>query len=108
MQRRRRTVLDKKVLLDAFASIFVRDHEVVAAAAASQPVSVLSTEGEIRVWQLLAIQDDDRYAESHGEANWERKGKPLLGLEDVQQLPQGRSYFKDISRKNWSWIHKVM
>jgi len=40
----RRTVLGKKLLLDA-AAIFVQDNEIVATAAASQPISipVLST-----------------------------------------------------------------
>lgn len=46
-------------------------------------------------------------AESHGKANSKRKGVPLLGLEDVQQLPKGKSYFKDISSENWSWINKI-
>jgi hypothetical protein len=146
-RRGRRAVLDKNLLLDAFASIFVRDHEIIAAAAASQPISVLGADGVTQVWQLLAIQDvyDDGYivdenvkvrgitaianprgrirrpwdpvpkakkgqqlqGESHGEAKSELKGVPLPGLEGVEQLPKGKSYFKDISRENWSWIHKI-
>ena len=53
----RRTVLGKKLLLDA-AAIFVQDNEIVATAAASQPISipVLSTSEEI---QLFVIQDDN-------------------------------------------------
>jgi len=59
-RRQRRAVLDKKLLLDAFASIFVQDHEIVAAAAASQPLSVRGADGEnMQEWQLLAIQDDN-------------------------------------------------
>jgi hypothetical protein len=139
----RRGMLDKKLLLDAFASIFVRDNEVIATAAASRPISVLAADGETQVWQLLAIQDDnDGYivdenvkvrgvtaipnprgrirrpldpvhkakkgqGESHGEAKSERKGVPLPGLEGVEQLPTGKSSFKDISSENWSWIHKI-
>jgi len=147
-RRQRRAVLDKRLLLDAFASIFVRDHEIVAAAAASQPLSVLGADGEnVREWQLLAIQDDnDGYfvdpsvkvrgitaianprgrirrpwdpvhktekgqefqsEESRGKAYSERKGVALPGLEGVERLPKGKSYFKDISSENWSWIHKI-
>ncbi|KIM77545.1 hypothetical protein PILCRDRAFT_617712 [Piloderma croceum F 1598] len=145
-RRGRRGVLDKKLLLDAFASIFVRDHEVIATAAASQPISVFAADGETQVWQLLAIQDDnDGYivdenikvrgitaianprgrirrpwdpvlkpkkrqefeGESCGEAKLARKGVPLPGLEGVEQLPTGKSSFKDISSENWSWIHKI-
>jgi hypothetical protein len=145
-RRGRRALLDKKLLLDAFASIFVRDQEIIATAAASQPISVLGADGETQVWQLLAIQDvNDGYVvdqnvkvrgitaianprgrigrpwdpvrkakkgeqlqgESHDEAKSERKGVPLRGLEGVEQLPKGTSYFKDISGENWSWIHKI-
>ena len=51
-------VLDKKLLLNAFASIFIWDHEITATAA-SQSISVLATDGETQVWQLLMIQDDN-------------------------------------------------
>jgi len=56
---RRRPVLDKHLSLDAFAAIFVWDHETIATAAASQPVSFPSTDGGMsQVWQLLVRQDD--------------------------------------------------
>jgi len=142
-------VLNKHLLLDAFAAIFVRDHEIIATAAASQPVSVPSTDGGMsQVWQLLAIQDDHdgyyvdpsdkvreiatfanpqgrirrpwdpvvkagkgqgcRGEEGCSEANSAQKGVLLLGLEDIEQLPQGKSYYKHISNENWSWIHEIM
>lgn len=49
--------MDNKLFLDAFAAIFVRDHEVVAIPAASASVPNLGTGGDVQVWQFLAIQD---------------------------------------------------
>ena len=62
---RRSSKLDKRLLLSAFAAIFVRDHEVIAAAASEQTVdaSVSPTgHSSSAVYQVLAMQDESTHA----------------------------------------------
>jgi hypothetical protein len=62
---RRSSKLDKRLLLSAFAAIFVRDHEVIAAAASEKTVDAsVSPAGHSPsgVYQVLAMQDESAHA----------------------------------------------
>jgi hypothetical protein len=63
--RRRSSKLDKRLLLSAFAAIFVRNHEIIATAASEQPVDTpVSPAGysPSGVYQVLAMQDKSAHA----------------------------------------------
>jgi hypothetical protein len=62
---RRSSKLEKRLLLGAFAAIFIRDHEVIAAAASEQTVDAsVSPVGHLSsgVYQVLAMQDESVHA----------------------------------------------
>jgi hypothetical protein len=53
--------LDKRLLLNAFASIFVRDHEIIAIAASENRVNISVSPGDHSrpgVYELVAMQDE--------------------------------------------------
>ena len=63
--RRRSSKLDKRLLLGAFAAIFVRNHEVIATAASEQPVDTPVSPASYSpsgVYQVLAVQDESAHA----------------------------------------------
>jgi hypothetical protein len=84
------TRLDKRLLLGAFAAIFVRDYEVVAVAASEQPNKIsVSSAGHPSsgVYQVLAMQDEPacaiqgeyKYRELHVEKNANITGLTTIG-----------------------------
>ena len=134
---RRASELDKRLLLGAFASIFVRDHEIIAIAASENRVDTSVSPGDHSrpgVYEVVAMQDDPIHHEPQyrelDEADaiagltaidnprrnfkrpWERRKRDDAKREEdgtpyFTIAPRGDSHFTDISTSNWSWIDVV-
>jgi hypothetical protein len=62
---RRSSKLDKRLLLSAFATVLVRDHEIIAAAASEETVDALvspASHSSSSVYQVLVMQDESAHA----------------------------------------------